>query len=223
MHVYETVDSTNARALAVGGDGTVVLADQQSAGRGRHGRTWHSAPGLGLWFSVVFEQPVPGLAFAGPLAVRDALRSDCLLKLKWPNDLLLNGRKVCGILVEHRRKRSVVGVGLNVRHRSEDFPENLRGKAISLEVGLQRPFDRGDLIRRILTELDKRVMLLREGHLEAFRREWASACAIRGCRVRAGSIVGVVREIDDEGGLLVESAGATHRILFGDIIELSEE
>jgi len=80
------VDSTNSVAFRVGGDGTVVVADRQTAGRGRHGRAWHSAPGLGLWFSVAFEEILDGLMFAGALAVRDALRHVSALEVKWPND-----------------------------------------------------------------------------------------------------------------------------------------
>ncbi|MCP4639540.1 MAG: biotin--[acetyl-CoA-carboxylase] ligase, partial [bacterium] len=84
--VYEEVASTIDHSLRLGGHGVVVVADRQTAGRGRRGRSWHSAPGLGLWFSVAFERPLEGLTFAAALAVRDGARAWCPLTVKWPND-----------------------------------------------------------------------------------------------------------------------------------------
>ena len=172
--VFDTVDSTSTRALNTGGDGTVVVAEHQTAGRGRHGRLWHSAPGLGLWFSVAFKGRVDGLAFAAPLAVRDGLRPWCAPALKWPNDLLLQKRKICGILVENRNGTTVVGIGINVRHREEDFPPEMRAKATSVLAATGVAPERGEVLNRVLMALDDRVCALREGGGEAIRREWAA-------------------------------------------------
>ena len=98
--VYESIGSTSDCALRLGGEGTVIVADMQTSGRGRHGRTWHSLPGKGLWFSVAFDHPVEGLAFAAPLAVRDAVSPYAAATIKWPNDLLIDGKKFCGVLIE---------------------------------------------------------------------------------------------------------------------------
>ena len=115
--IMDQVTSTNDHALRLGGQGTVIIADRQTAGRGRHGRSWHSLPGCGLWLSVAFEQPIEGLEFAAPLAVRDAARRWCSLDLKWPNDVLLQAKKVAGIMVERRQGRTALGIGINVKHR----------------------------------------------------------------------------------------------------------
>jgi len=220
--VFDTVDSTSTRALNTGGDGTVVLAEHQTQGRGRHGRPWHSAPGLGLWFSVAFKGGVDGLAFAAPLAVCDGLRAFCRPTIKWPNDLLLDKRKICGILVENRHGTTVVGIGLNVHHREKDFPPEVRGTATSLFLGTGIEVDRGTVLRRILTALDERVCALREGRFEAIRREWAAACDIEGRHVRYQGLEGIVIAIDGRGGLVLDTPEGLRRVLFGERLEWME-
>lgn len=219
--MYEEVESTNDRALHLGGDGTVIIADRQTAGRGRHGRAWDSRAGLGLWFSVAFESPIDGLAFAAPLAVRDALKPVCDCTVKWPNDVLAAGRKLCGILVESRNNRMALGIGINVRHTPDDFPPELRDRATSIEAVSGRSLERGPLLRDILTELDRRIMVLRQGGIEAVRREWVEACAIVGRRVRCGEASGVVKDITPEGGLVLETADGLRQVLLGEIVELN--
>jgi BirA family transcriptional regulator, biotin operon repressor / biotin---[acetyl-CoA-carboxylase] ligase len=218
--LMEEADSTSNVALRVGGDGTVVVADRQTAGRGRHGRSWHSAGGLGLWFSVAFERPVDGIAFATPLAIRKALQPFCSLDVKWPNDLLLHGKKLCGILVEHRNRMTALGVGLNVLHRAEDFPEELRDRASSLAAETGRTFARGDLLRAILTELDETVIVLREGGLEPLRQAWVAACNVIGRLVSHGAITGRVKHVDQSGALFVETPDGLRRIMFGEGVEV---
>lgn len=218
--VYEEVDSTNACALRLGGDGTVFIAERQTAGRGRHGRSWHSAPGVGLWFSVAFETRLPGLLFAAPLAVRDALRAWCDPEARWPNDLYLGGKKVCGILLEHRHERTAVGIGINVSHRLADFSPDLRDTATSIELATGAPCDRKELLREVLTRLDDRVIVLKAGVpaadvIEPFRRQWVEACAILGRRIRSHGVEGVVIDVDDNGALRVETVAGEARVVFG--------
>ena len=220
---YSSVASTNDYALRLGGNGTVIVADCQTAGRGRQGRAWHSAPGLGLWFSIAFEECLNGLGFAAALAVRDALNRYCETALKWPNDLLIGGRKVCGILVEHRKKTTAIGIGINVHHRQEDFPEELRGKATSLALSTALPVDRSRILREVLTELDKKVMLLQSGGGEAVWREWAEACNVRGRRIRFGGNEGRVLDIDAAGALCVETAAGLRRLVSGEITMIDGE
>ena len=148
VHLFQQVDSTNtvARDLAAGGatSGTVVLADAQSAGRGRAGRVWQSPGGLGVWFSMIYrpcELPNPALL---PLLVGlevarelDRFVSPKQLDVKWPNDLLVGGRKAGGILCESTWDERgpafvIVGVGVNVSHRDAHFPPDLRETATSL-------------------------------------------------------------------------------------------
>lgn len=221
--VFDTVDSTSTRALNSGGDGTVVVAEHQTHGRGRHGRPWHSAPGLGLCFSVAFEGAMDGLAFAAPLAVREGLRAFCAPMIKWPNDLLLDKRKFCGILVENRSGTTVVGVGLNVRHREEDLPPDIRLTATSLFLATGAEVDRGKVLRRILTALDERVCALRNNGSESIRREWAAACDVEGRRVRYQGIESVVTALDGRGGLVLDTPRGVRRVLFGEPLEWVED
>ena len=220
MVVYPETDSTNNRALATSGDGVVIVAESQTAGRGRHGRQWHSAPGLGLWFSVGMDGDLPGLTFAAALAVRDALASDVTLRVKWPNDLLLNGKKVCGILVEHRHGRTALGIGINLYHRPEDLPPALRDTATSVYMETGQRLDRSDVLKPILEHLDRRILALRLGHLRAIREEWSAACNLIGKRVRVCGVEGTIRSVNDTGAL--ELVSAAHGILWitAEIIEL---
>lgn len=211
--VYRELDSTNNRALSASGDGVVIVADYQSAGRGRHGRTWHSAPGLGLWFSVGLDGPLPGLGFAAALAVRDALASHASLRVKWPNDLLLNGKKICGILVEYRQGRTALGIGINLFHDASDIPEDLRERASSIlrETGLR--LERSEVLKDVLEHLDRRTVALRRGQGRAILNEWRDACDIIGKRMRYQGAVGTVRGVSDAGALeVVADSGQTHWI-----------
>src|SRR5690606_22301434 len=134
-------------AARIGGDGTVVVADRQTAGRGRHGRNWHSLPGKGLYVSIAFAGDQPGAAFLAPLAVRNVLQPICELTVKWPNDLLFEGKKICGILVEMKKEHTILGVGLNVNHALTDLPEELHETATSLRLITGREHDRNMLLR----------------------------------------------------------------------------
>jgi len=214
---FDEIDSTNTYALESGEDGTVIVADRQTAGRGRLGRSWHSAPGLGLWFTVALEGLIEGLSFAAALAVRDALAARAPLQIKWPNDLLCHGKKVCGILVEHRAGRTALGIGLNVHHRAGDFPAELRTKAASLESELGGAWDRAELLRGVLTELDRSIILLRGGGLAEVHRTWAQACALAGRVIRCNGVEGRVLEIESRGALVVEAADGRHLIFSGDL------
>lgn len=215
--ILDEVDSTNNYALRLGGHGTVVVAERQTAGRGRHGRPWHSAAGLGLWFSVAFEGLLSGLSFAAPLSVRDALRPWCEAKLKWPNDVRLGEKKVCGILVEHRDGVTAVGIGINVHHRPEDFSEELRESATSLEAATGQAFSRTEVLRAVLTDLDGKVKVLNDGGYEAIRQAWADACRVKGRRVQYGDTLGTVSDVDALGALIVMTPQGERRIVAGEI------
>ncbi len=220
VRTFDEIDSTNTYVLEHGFEGLAVVADRQTMGRGRLGRTWFSAPGLGLWCTVALEGDARGLVFAAALAVRDAIAPRCALTIKWPNDLLLDKRKVCGILIEQRGERIALGIGLNVHHKAEDFPEELRAKAGSLEMLAGGEWDRAELLRGILTHLDQWVILLRWGGHDAVRREWAQACNLVGRRIRCGESEGVVAGIDDIGALEVDSPGGRIRVVSGDLTVL---
>jgi BirA family biotin operon repressor/biotin-[acetyl-CoA-carboxylase] ligase len=220
--VLEQTESTNDLALRLGGDGTVVVTDHQTAGRGRHGKSWHSAAGLGLWFSVSLEGNVEGLPFAAPLAVRDALRPWCRVDIKWPNDLLFDGKKLGGILIEQRGQRTALGIGINVLHSPEDFPEDVRTTATSIQSASTKPCNRSHVLKALLTALDEKIMVMRSGKIDALHRDWAAACNVQGRRVRAGAVDGAVESIDQTGALIVRTNEGVQRILFGEGVEISE-
>lgn len=237
VQVFAETGSTNdvvAHAGRLGaGEGLVVFAESQRAGRGRQGRAWASAPGLGLWFSVLLRPPPaetfplwPQLAFWAALAVAESIEAETGLRaaIKWPNDVLLAGRKVAGILIETHGDCVVAGIGLNVHHCSEDFPAELRQRAGSLALLADRPPDRARLAAGLLTRLD------------ALYAGWpANRCAInaacgershlRGRRVRtlggdAGRI-GTVTGFDEDGRLLLvtEPAGEPLAVSAGEVAE----
>lgn len=218
--VRDTVDSTNTRALAAAGDGVVIVAEEQTAGRGRRGRTWHSPAGLGLWFSVGLEGPPDGLPFAGPLAVAAALRNlqaapRDSIRVKWPNDVLIGGAKCAGVLVESRGARSCVGIGINVNHETTDFPPELQERACSLRSGSGQEWERGRVLRAVLEALDVRVAVLRKEGIDPLWRAWAKACGLVGKVIRSGACRGRVEAIEPTGSLAVRTEDGVVRIPFG--------
>lgn len=220
---FNEIDSTNTHALEHGADGMVFVADLQTAGRGRRGRKWLSDPGVGLWFTVCFEGLKQGLTFAGALAVQAAIRDRCEARVKWPNDILIDGHKVCGILVEHRNERTVLGIGLNVHQKAEDFPDDLIHRAGSLESLTGGTWNRFEILRTILMHLDQKVILLESGGMTKVRDEWAVACDIVGKEIRRDGLEGRVIAIDEQGALVLETEHGEDIILSGEIEILNGE
>jgi len=169
IHNLKSCPSTNdvARGMALRGapEGTAVVSDEQTAGRGTKGRSWHSPRGKGLYFSVILR-PVSGeislLPLAAGLAAREAVeRSHGLAaRLRWPNDILWEGKKLGGVLCEsgflgNRPEYVILGVGLNVDHDLDDFPEDIRALAVSVRMATQRPTDRERLLGLLLAEIER--------------------------------------------------------------------
>lgn len=198
-----TTDSTNERAkrLALGGapHGTLVTAAQQSAGRGRQGRTWSAPAGHALLMSVIVRDPPRLLPLAAAAAVADIAGKDALIK--WPNDVLIEMRKVAGILVEGRPQErwAVLGIGINVAVRIEDLPPELHATAGTLGL---RPADVEPTLRLLLAELDRRLRASESEVLEA----WRARNALRGQVVRWAAGEGTANGIDEDGRLLVRTA-----------------
>jgi BirA family transcriptional regulator, biotin operon repressor / biotin---[acetyl-CoA-carboxylase] ligase len=198
---WRLTDSTNERAkeLAAGGapHGTLVTADEQSAGRGRQGRVWTAPPRSAVLMSLVVREPREMLPLTGAVAVCDALPVDCAIK--WPNDVWLDRRKLAGILVEGRPQQgwAVLGVGLNVD--TTEFPAELDGLATSLRLaGIETDVEA--ILTSIMQSLDRWLGAPPPAVLDAWRRR----DAIRGERVRWASGEGTAAGIDDSGALLVE-------------------
>ncbi|MEN8140921.1 MAG: biotin--[acetyl-CoA-carboxylase] ligase [Thermodesulfobacteriota bacterium] len=234
---YDELDSTNrlARDLGLKGQksGTIVVAGDQSKGRGRLGKSWYSAPGSGLYFSMILRPRLPlaemaritlsaGLALA--LAV-DRFTGQAA-KLKWPNDLFLAGQKCGGILTEtevHGGAALVIlGVGVNVREPEQGFPADIRERAGALSQFCHDP-QRGDLLRAIVRELDQLLPRLEGGQWPAIRREWQERDVTKGrsCTwlTAAGELItGIGEGIDDEGQLHIRDGnGRSHPVLSGDV------
>lgn len=207
LHLRQ-IDSTNARArqLAAAGapHGTTVTAAEQTDGRGRQGRTWVAPPGRGLLCSVIVRNPPRLLPLLAGVAVAEtsggiAPPSAPPALVKWPNDVLVDGRKVAGILVEGRPQEgwAVVGVGLNVALRMEDLPAELQGRATGLGLS---PADVEPALWRLLAALERWLAAGSEEILTAVRE----LDALAGKPVRWGDQQGVAAGIDDEGRLIVQ-------------------
>lgn len=171
-----TNDLAHERAIDPCAAGLVVVADHQSRGRGQQGRVWNAPPGAALLFSIVLlpkrELTMPHFLTAwAASAIAESVRGLGLdARIKWPNDILVAGRKLCGILVE-RRNAVVVGVGLNVSIRADQFPDDLRLPATSLETELGLPVDRTTLFLDILARLDDSYQIAeRDGPYTIWRR-----------------------------------------------------
>lgn len=219
-----TVDSTQQVAfrLAAGGapDRTVVVAEHQTQGRGRRGHRWEDEPGASLLCSILVRSPLPlaerpRLGFAAALAVADALGAVAALdaRLRWPNDVLVAGRKIAGILLEARGDAVVVGVGINVGQRS--FPADLAGHATSIALAGACAVDREAVLAALLQAFDGwRGRLEREG-FAALREAWLARADTIGRAVRIDGLDGVAVGLDGDGALLVQVGGTMHRVTAG--------
>jgi BirA family biotin operon repressor/biotin-[acetyl-CoA-carboxylase] ligase len=230
--------STNewAKELAAYGtaDGTVAVAETQTCGRGRLGREWFSPKG-GLWFSVVLRpelKPVEavGLVFVAGLAVADVLRELYGLEVetKWPNDVLVNGRKVCGILTkintaEERINYIIVGVGVNANFDvMQVVPEELRASATSLEDVLGRKVKLEELFRALLEKLESFYELFLQEGSDPILAEWKKYARFLGCQVEVASEtekwVGLALDVDYDGSLILRlKDGTVKRVFVGDV------
>jgi BirA family biotin operon repressor/biotin-[acetyl-CoA-carboxylase] ligase len=213
LHLRLT-DSTNerARALAAAGapHGTLVTASEQSAGRGRQGRTWSAPAGRALLCSLVVRNPPRLLPLAAGVAVAQVAGADALIK--WPNDILVAGRKVAGILVEGRPQEgwAVLGIGLNVALRAGDFPSELRERAGSLGLDADQV---EPTLERLLERLEHWLAADAEAVLKAVR----ARDALRDRPVRWAGGAGRGAGIDGEGRLVVNTAGGPVALDSGEV------
>lgn len=243
VELCERIDSTNRRLFdrAVSGEQewTVLIAEEQTEGRGRAGRRWASAPGLGLWFSVLLRPAVSGkelnllnLFTAYCLAqfieahVRENAGLSLRIDLKWPNDLLVGGQKLAGILTEANfigdtPDFAVVGIGLNVNHRREEFPAAVRPLATSLQQATGRIWPREQLLggflnfyrdayRKYFPENTGCILELYKTRLRSLGRD---------VTVHVGEklVRGTFRDLTAEGYMVMERQGAHHVITTGDV------
>lgn len=232
-HYEHTLTSTNLvlKDMAKQGapHGSLCLCECQTAGRGRMDRTWSSPEGQGVWLSVLLrpKMPVenaPVITFCCALAMAKAVRQVTALdaKIKWPNDLVLHGKKLCGILLEMGFDAQgyyvIAGTGLNVRHAA--YPPELAERATSIEEWAEVP-DRGAVVAAYLSALEDALSAVEQhgfaGIAEDFRRE----CITLGSQVHVlgtdCTFTGVAEDIDETGALLVRTEGELRRVLAGDV------
>lgn len=231
--------STNADAfrLAENGaaEGTAVMADSQTGGKGRRGRVWSSPAGVNLYCSVVLRPPImpheaPQLTFISAVAVARAIEITTRLtaEIKWPNDLLVSGKKVAGLLNEMSAETDginfiILGIGVNLNMTADQFPDDLRHPATSLLLESGERVDRSRFTGTMLNELDRLYADFLTHGFGPVREEWQQRCNANGRRVlvsdsgtecAGGSFIG----IDSDGAMLLRSdEGVIHRITCGDV------
>src|SRR5262249_41409852 len=221
----DTVESTQAVLARLAGEGaaegTVVTARHQSAGRGRRGRRWWDAPGQSLMMSVLLTPPTtaaeaPQLSLVAGLAVADALAAAAgvTARIHWPNDVLVDGRKISGVLPEAlvRADGSVghVLLGIGINGDQDEFPDDLRDEATSLRLATGQAHDQGRLLTAVLEALDRRYGEWLAGGFARLRDEWRRRASTFGERVRTGDgREGVAVDVDETGALLVDAGLGT--------------
>ena len=233
---FREIDSTNQRArdLADGGapEGTLVLSEAQTSGRGRKGRTWFSPPMGGIYISLILKPVIspgeaPKFTLLTAVAVAEALLSLTRLNIhiKWPNDILVNGKKIAGILTEMSTEMDavnyvVVGLGLNVN--TPKFPDEIRGLATSILIETGESFPRVGLIQEYLKWYETYYDIYKKTGFDPVIKRWKELSNIIGKKVEVEVIgnqfIGEALDIDGDGALILkDNQGVIHRIISGDI------
>ena len=241
FNYFAEIDSTNryARQLAANGarEGEIVIAEEQTQGRGRLGRRWQSPPFANIYFSVILRPRLvpadaPQITLMAAVAVAEAVDSFITQSatIKWPNDILVGGKKLAGILTEatcdpKRVDYVILGIGVNVNYRLAAMPDEIRARATSVAELTGKSVSRESFLRRLIHDLDRCYGELEESGFALLAPRWEAHFGLRGKRVRvelldqivAGRAIG----IDRDGALLVEDEqGAVKRVIAGDVIPL---
>lgn len=237
MYYYKITSSTNDVAKKLAGEkieeGAVVVAEEQTRGRGRLGRKWFSPKG-GLWFSMILKPEiktadVPKITFVTSLAIANTLRKLFSLKaeVKWPNDILVNGKKICGILTESvtsgkSLKYVVVGVGLNSNVDLKNFPRKLRESTTTLREELKKNVELEHLFSKLLFQIEREYRVFLNGGFKNILNKWKNLTSFIGRKVEVVNVrskyTGVVQDVDCEGRLVVETSGGfVRRFTAGDV------
>jgi BirA family biotin operon repressor/biotin-[acetyl-CoA-carboxylase] ligase len=235
---FEETDSTNVRAHELGEsaapDGTVVIAEHQVAGKGRRGRQWVSPPGVNLYTSVllrpdIFPRFATQLTFVSAVAVARAIEdvTDLKPRVKWPNDILIGGKKAAGLLNEMSAETEsinyvILGIGVNLNMSSGQFPSDLRYPATSVALEQGAPVSRLDFARALLRRLDHYYLLFLEQGFSPVISDWENLCDLMGMTVEVDCqdriIRGRAEGIDEDGALLLRLPdGMRERVLAGDV------
>lgn len=241
LHYFQEINSTNThlRELAEAGaaQGTVVVAESQTQGRGRLGRRWESPAYTNLYLSVLLRPTLPPahaaqITLMAAVALAEAVEEFTHRRpaIKWPNDILYDGRKLAGILTEascdvERVRYVVLGIGVNVNYAIERMPPEIRQRATSLMEIAGKPLSRESFLQRLIHGIERCYGELEQAGFEALAPRWQSYFAWRGKRVRVELLdqvtAGTAQGIDRDGALIVvDDSGAAQRIVAGDVIPL---
>ena len=238
VRCFDETDSTNSQACRLGDeggeDGLVVIADRQSSGKGRMGRQWESPGGVNLYASILLRPAIlpfeaPKLTFLSAVAVCRAITNCTGLRptVKWPNDILLNGAKVAGLLNEMSSETDqvhyvVLGIGVNLNMRDDQFPADLRYPATSLAIAAGQTVSRLDFTRSLLQEIDTLYQIYLEQGSAPIMSAWTDLCDLTGKPVQVDcnevQIEGTMTGLAEDGALLVQTkTGKIESIYAGDV------
>ncbi|MFA7270316.1 MAG: biotin--[acetyl-CoA-carboxylase] ligase [Sterolibacterium sp.] len=235
VHILGECDSTNTRLMAFAESGapagSVIVAEHQTAGRGRRGHRWLSATGASLTFSLLWrfppERSLAGLSLAAGVALARALEGLGVagIALKWPNDVLLRGGKLAGVLIElvpgSRTSAAVIGVGLNLR-LTDELPPEIRQNAAALADAMTTLPASGIVLAQLLMALHDAMQCFAEHGFAGLRNAWLERHAYAGQVVRlvsefASPLEGCCRGVDSDGALLLETPAGMQRIISGEV------
>lgn len=237
VYAYQSVQSTNIIAAqlaeAKAPDGAIVVAESQSKGRGRLGRSWHSPEKKGIYLSIILYPDIepaaaPGLSVMTAVSLAGTITGYVTkdVNIKWPNDCLIDGRKTAGILTELSADRGktnhvIVGVGINVNHARRDFPPEIVKTATSVGREAKREIRRVELLQKFLSQFEKDYLKFRKGGLKGLRKQIVAYSNLIGKQVRldmSGQIIsGTVTDIDDYGNLVLITPAGPRRFNAGEV------
>jgi BirA family biotin operon repressor/biotin-[acetyl-CoA-carboxylase] ligase len=244
LRYFEQTTSTSQVAWSLGEEGaphgTVVVADQQSQGKGRSGRSWISPPGVNLYLSILLRPDVPAahapeLTLVAAVALCEALRdAGCeRARIKWPNDVEIGARKAAGILTEMSADAQgvdfvVVGIGVDVNMQAEELPPEIKDIATSVRIALGKPFPRARLLAKLLERFEAWLDRYEDEGFGVIRARWTALSSTVGSRVRLSlngkTIEGRAESIDEAGHLIVRTeSGGLEKVVAGDVEHLRTE
>ena len=237
VEAYRSIQSTNliAHRLAMSNapEGTLVIAESQTRGRGRMGRSWHSPSGVGLYCSLILNPKIPptmapGISLMTAIVLAETIRDygKIDVKIKWPNDVLVKGIKTAGILTElsaeiGRTNYVVVGVGVNINHGRGDFPKELKKQASSIRIGLGKKVNRVEFVQRFLTAFEIAYLSFKKHGLAVMRErilQYSSLLnTVVNLKMGRKTITGTVVDIDEMGHLVVETKNGLQIFSAGEV------
>jgi len=237
IYSWQSVQSTNtiaSRLAALGApEGTLIVAEKQTRGRGRFGRSWHSPAGLGVYCSIILRPKIspaqaPGISLITAIAVAETITAygNIDVKIKWPNDILIAGKKAAGILTElsaeiGRTNYVIVGLGININHRQFHFPESLKKSSTSIRTGLKKEINRVEFFKKFLVNMEKEYLHFRKYGLAKSRTKILKFSSLINSpitlKIGRKTVSGNVLDIDDIGRLVVETADGIKNFSAGEV------